>query len=114
MPKTIIRDKMYNKADKSTKQSIDKGIAKLEARLYSYLNRNIKIENVFNDDVLIHDIINKRFYVYKCQVDKLQLRILYTVVDEGLIIVSHYLKKSPTKEYISFFERVSVDYAYTS
>lgn len=110
MLQTIINDKTYKKEDKSTKRSIDKGIVKLEARLSEYLNRNIKIENVFNDDILIHDIINKRFYVYKCQVDKIQLRILYTVVDENLVVISHYCKKSPTKEYIGYFEKISADY----
>lgn len=110
MLQTIINDKSYKKEDKSTKRSIDKGIIKLEARLSEYLNRNIKIENVFNDDILIHDIINKRFYVYKCQVDKIQLRILYTVVNENLVVISHYCKKSPTKEYIGYFEKVSADY----
>lgn len=110
MLQTIINDKMYKKEDKSTKRSIDKGIVKLEARLSEYLNRNIKIENVFNDDILIHDIINKSFYVYKCQVDKLQLRILYTVIEKQLVVVSHYFKKSPTKEYIGYFEKVSADY----
>ena len=59
MLKTIINDKLYKKEDKSTKRSIDKGIAKLEARLFEYVNRNINIENIFNDDILIHDIINK-------------------------------------------------------
>lgn len=110
MLQTIINDKTYKKEDKSTKRSIDKGIVKLEARLSEYLNRNIKIENVFNDDILIHDIINKRFYVYKCQVDKIQLRILYTVVNENLVVISHYCKKSPTKEYIGYFEKISADY----
>jgi len=110
MLNTIINDKMYKKEDKSTKRSIDKGIDKLEARLSEYLSRNIKIENVFNDDILIHDIINKHFYVYKCQVDKIQLRILYTVVNENLVVISHYCKKSPTKEYIGYFEKVSADY----
>lgn len=110
MLQIIINDKTYKKEDKSTKRSIDKGIIKLEARLSEYLNRNIKIENVFNDDILIHDIINKRFYVYKCQVDKIQLRILYTVVNENLVVISHYCKKSPTKEYIGYFEKVSADY----
>lgn len=108
--KVVQNDKTYKKVDKSTKRSIDRGIMKLQSRLSEYLNKNIKIENVFKDDVLIHDIINKHYYVYKCHVDKLQLRILYTVHEDSLIIVSHYCKKSKTKEYIFYFERVSSDY----
>ena len=92
MLQIIINDKTYRKEDKSTRRSIDRGIVKLEARLSEYINRNIRIENVFNDDILVHDIINKHFYVYKCQVDRIQLRILYTVVNEKLVVVSHYCK----------------------
>lgn len=110
MMQTIINDKAYKKEDKSIKRSIDKGIVKLEARLDEYIRRNIKIENVFNDDILVHDIINKQYYVYKCQVDKIQLRILYTVVDDTLVVISHYCKKSPTKEYIGYFEKISAEY----
>lgn len=110
MIEIVIEDKVYKKEDKSTKRSIDKGIAKLEARLCEYLSRNVNIENVFDDDILIHDIINKQFYVYKCQVDKFQLRILYKVDGQKLVIVSHYFKKSPNKEYIRYFEKVAVGY----
>lgn len=107
-------DKAFFKEDKSTKRSINRGIQKLEARLSEYLTKDIKIENIFNDDVLIHDIINKRFYVYKCQVDRIQLRILYTVIDESMIIISHYCKKAPTKEYINYFEKVSSAFIFES
>lgn len=107
---TVIIDRNYKKEDKSTKRSIAKGVAKLETRLASYLDRNIRIENIFNDDILVHDIINKHFYVYKCQADKIQLRILYTVTDERLEIVAYYCKKSPTKEYIKYFEKVAISY----
>ena len=114
MIQTIIMDKTFFKEDKSTKRSIDRGIQKLEARLSEYLTKDINIENIFNDDVLIHDIINKRFYVYKCQVDRIQLRILYTVIDESMIIISHYCKKAPTKEYINYFEKVSSAFIFES
>lgn len=106
----VQKDKAYTKVDKSTKRTINRGIEKLDARLSMYFSQNIRIENIYNDDVLIHDIINKNFYVYKCQVDSMQLRILYTVSEDKLIIVSHYCKKKPTKEYIPYFERISIMY----
>ena len=108
--KIILNDKTYRKEDNSTKRSIDKGIAKLKTRLLEYTSRGVNVENIFNDDILIHDIINKHFYVYKCKVDKIQLRILYMVSEGDLVIVSHYCKKNTTKEYISYFEKVSYDY----
>lgn len=108
----IQNDKDYKKEDQSTKRTIDKGINKLDARLSKYRMQKIKIENIFNDDILIHDIINKKYYVYKCRVDNVQLRILYTVVEDKLVIISHYCKKNPTKEYINYFEKVSSSYIY--
>lgn len=103
-------DKVYKKENKSTQHTIDKGIGKLEVRLSEYYKQNKKIETIFNDDILIHDIINKKFYVYKCAIEKVQLRILYTVCDDQLIIIGHYCKKKPSKEYITLFEKTSSMY----
>ncbi|MEE5993263.1 MAG: hypothetical protein V3G42_08485 [Oscillospiraceae bacterium] len=108
--KIIQNDRTYQKEDRSTKRSIDRGIMKLSEKLAVYFENHMTIETIFNDDILIHDIINKRFYVYKCQVDKIQLRILYMVQGDALIIVSHYCKKKSTKEYISYFEKISHTY----
>lgn len=102
--KTIMNNKKYEREDKSTKRSIDKGVSKLLDRITAYYNQGYSISNIFDDSVLVHDIINKHYYVFKCKVDKLQLRILYTVSKENeVIVVSHYIKKSPTKEYIDIF-----------
>ncbi len=102
----VVNDIYYKKSDKSTQKAIDKGVSKLHARISEYERCGIKISSVFNDDTLIHDIIRKRFYVYKCRIDKLQLRILYTVQDDALIIISHYCKKQDSKDYISYFEKI--------
>ena len=108
--KVIQNDKTYKKADKSTQRSIRRAVEKLQFRLSGYFEKGMRIETIFNDDILIHDIINKHYYVYKCCIDKIQLRILYTIRQGNLVIISHYCKKSPTKEYISYFEKVSSDF----
>lgn len=107
----VVNDVSYKKSDKSTQKVIDKGVSKLHARLSEYERSGIKISCIFNDDTLIHDIIRKKFYVYKCRIDKVQLRILYTIHNDELIIISHYCKKQDSKEYISYFEKVSCSYS---
>lgn len=102
----IIRDTKFNKLDKASQRTIKKGIEKLELRLAQYGN-DIKIETIFDDDILIHDIVNKKFYVYKCTIGKVQLRLLYTIKNDDLYIISHYFKKSSNKEWISYFENVA-------
>ena len=68
----------------------------------------IWLDTVFNDDVIIHDIIGG-FYVYKCRANNNQLRLLYTMTKNKLVIVSHYIKKSDeanhNQTYIPHFER---------
>lgn len=105
----IIRDSKFSKLDKASQRTIKKGIEKLESRLSQY-GDDIKIENIFDDDILIHDIVNKKFYVYKCTIGKVQLRLLYTIKDDVLYIISHYFKKSSNKEWISYFENVADDF----
>lgn len=104
--KTIIEDRSYSKLDKSTRKTIDKGISKLKNR-YEYYSDS---QCIFNDDTLVHDIINKRFFVYKCRIDKIQLRILYYTENDSLIDISTYIKKQNNKKYISVFEKTASDY----
>lgn len=103
----IINDISYKKSDKSTQKVIDKGISKLYARISEYERNGTKISCIFNDDTLIHDIIRKTFYVYKCRIDKVQLRILYTIHNDEIIIISHYCKKQNSKDYIAHFEKAA-------
>lgn len=103
---TIIVDRCFDKKDKSTQKVILRGITKLQNR-YEYYR---EAECIFNDDILVHDIIEKKYFVYKCCVGKVQLRILYFLDNETLIIISTYIKKKATKEYIAFFERAAHDY----
>lgn len=107
----VVNDVSYKKSDKSTQRVIDKGVSKLHARISEYERSGVKISCIFNDDTLIHDIIRKKFYVYKCRIDKIQLRILYTIHNDELVIISHFCKKQDSKEYISYFEKISYSYS---
>ena len=93
----LIYDNKFNKHDPSTISVLDKALNKLEHRINMYVGRNIPLNQVFNDDVLIHDIIKaptQDYYVFKTEVNNLQIRILYTVdAANHIIIVSHFLKK---------------------
>lgn len=107
--KVIMKDPTYKKLDHSTKRCVDLGIKKLQQRIDSYLNQSQQINQVFNDDTLIHDIICG-FYVYKCRANNNQLRLLYTMNNNKLIIISHFIKKTDeanhNQAYIPHFKKV--------
>ena len=91
--KVVMKDPSYKKLDHNTKRCIDLGIKKLQQRIDSYLVQERQINQVFNDDTLIHDIICG-FYVYKCRANNNQLRLLYTMNNNKLIIISHFIKSN--------------------
>lgn len=110
--KVVILDKNYKKLDKYTQKVIDKSIEVLLSRLQQYLDQNIRITNVFNDDILIHDIINK-MYVFKCRSYNIQIRLLYTMQGDDLLKIHAFYIKNRTnglndQEWIDKFSRVSI------
>ena len=111
--KVINIDPQYEKLDQSTKRAIDIGIDKLTGRLSTYLLYNQTFESIGMDDKLIHDAYiadGKRFFLYKCRIKTLSLRLLYTFEGEDVIIVSHVCKKNPRYEYFNFFENACYEY----
>lgn len=106
----LIYDNKFSKHDPSTISVLDKALNKLEHRINMYVGRNVPLNQVFNDDVLIHDIIKaptQDYYVFKTEVNNLQIRILYTVdAANHIIIVSHFLKKN-AKSYLYEFQRIA-------
>ena len=107
----LIYDNKFSKHHPSTISVLDKALNKLEHRINMYVGRNVPLNQVFNDDVLIHDIIKaptQDYYVFKTEVNNLQIRILYTVdATNHIIIVSHFLKKKNAKSYLYEFQRIA-------
>lgn len=99
-----IYDKSLRKEPKSVQKTINKALDKLTQRYGYYSSRNIDIRNVFNDDILVHDIVKKEWYVYKCMADKMQIRILYTAKGNDIIVAAHYIKQKDSKKYLAEFE----------
>lgn len=105
--KIINKDILYDKENADTKRSIDMALSKLEERLSKYVvDQKIDVGKIFNDDVLMHDIINKRYYVYKCKANNMQIRLLYTVKNNKIILISHWYKKRTDTKYIQYFENI--------
>ena len=100
-------DPQYKKLDEYSQKVYRRAVKKLLNRLQYYLDQGKRIDNIFGDDILIHDIVEKNQYVYKCYINSMQMRILYTVKDDELIIISHYVKKDKPKEWLPFFENIS-------
>jgi len=92
---TIHKDKSYKKLDKNSKNMIGKAISKLTKRYNEYKKQNIAITNIFGDSVIIHDIIDGHFYVYKCCVVNLQIRLLYEVdKDNNINVINYFIKNN--------------------
>ena len=108
--KVINEDPTYDRVNVNVRRSIDMAVERLIARLSPYVDQNIEIGKVFTDDILIHNIINKYFYVYKCRVNQMQIRILYTIRDGDLIIVSHWYKNRTNNDYIKYFIDITAPY----
>ena len=81
--KVVWEDTSYYKEKPDVRRSVDMAVATLKTRLTEYVdNQNISVRKIFGDDVMMHEIINKYFYVYKCKVNQMQIRILYTMRDD--------------------------------
>jgi hypothetical protein len=123
---TIHDEKSYKKLDKNSQRMISKAIDKLTQRYEEYKRQNIAITNIFGDSVIIHDIIDGHFYVYKCCVSNLQIRLLYEVdEDNNINVLYHFIKnnnnsiKGPDAKrcgdmYLKLFENKVHDYERSS
>jgi hypothetical protein len=100
----IITDDLYDKEDTYTQKIIDKGIKKLKDRLAQYKQNNIA--DIHSDLILIHYVIDGKYYVFKCCVNRVQIRLLYTYKNGDLTIISHQFKRRPGNDYIRYFEEV--------
>lgn len=107
MMKIIMKDVTYPKCDRHTQKTIDHAAEKLLDRLVLYYNQGKTIDTIFGDDILIHDIFEKDYYVYKCYINNVQMRLLYTMKGDKLIVVSHYIKKDKPQEWLPYFKHVA-------
>lgn len=110
--KIINKDPTYSKLDKSTQNAIDTGIEKLRGRLETY-TKYAPFETIGMDDKLIHDAYiskGKRFFLYKCRIKTISLRLLYTFEDDSVVIISHVCKKNARYEYFNHFQNACNEY----
>lgn len=111
----------YRKLDPNVKRAVDESIEKLRHRYSQYKKQNKVIASVFGDDVIVHDIVNKEFYVYKTQANRMQVRLLYKITtDNKLDVISFYIKNSNSvvsmngskrqTRYLNLFEACAKEY----
>lgn len=109
--KIIRKDPAYSKEKLDVQRSVDMAVDRLHERLSSYIeDQKLEVGKIFGDDIVIHDIINKYFYVYKCRVNQMQIRILYTVRNGKLIILGHWYKNRTNNDYIKHFKQITSQY----
>ncbi len=110
---TVLRDTAYKKENVDVQRSIRMAIKKLEKRLCQYVDQNdFNPDRIFGDDIIVHDIFNKNFYVYKCKVNQMQIRLLWKIEDGKLIIVAHWYKFRTNNEYINHFQKMADSYVH--
>lgn len=106
--KIVLRDPEYRKENVDVRRSINMAIKRLEQRLSQYaVQENFNPEKIFADDVIVHDIFNKHFYVYKCKVNQMQIRLLWKVENNKLVIVAHWYKFRTDNGYIDHFQKMA-------
>ena len=112
---TINKINRFSRLDKSTQKTICVGIERLRERVDTYLKYGKSFNERFMDDKLIHDayvVGDKRFFLYKCRIKSVSLRLLYTFENDNLVIVSHVMKKDSKFEYFDYFEKSCSEYLF--
>lgn len=105
----------FGKIDASTRRGIHIGIKRLKERIETYIQYNGSFENIGMDDKLIHDAYvsnGKRFFLFKCRIKSMSLRLLYTFENDDIVIISYICKKDSKYEYFDFFENACDEYMY--
>ena len=105
----------FGKIDASTRQGIYTGIKRLKERIETYIQYNGSFDNIGMDDKLIHDAYvsnGKRFFLFKCRIKSMSLRLLYTLENDDIVIISYVCKKDSRYEYFDFFENACDEYMY--
>lgn len=115
--KIINRIPAYKKLYHSTQMAIKEGMNKLKERLETYLKYNPSFDTIGMDDKLIHDAYisnGKRFFLYKCRIKTLSLRLLYTFENDDVVVISHICKKNARYEYFNYFETACEEYMFNN
>lgn len=117
---TIHESRSFKKLDKYTRGTVNLAIKKLKNRYEEYRKQNIVITNLFGDDIIIHNIIEHDFYVYKCCARGIQIRLLYEVdKDNEINVIDFYIKNSESirtnvgeynQRYLDMFSKIAINY----
>jgi len=92
---TIHNQKSYIKLEPTNRKDVDMAITRLKDRYDTYKNNENKIvPELLGDDILVHDVVREKFYVYRCRVRNIQIRLLYEVNDNNKINVIDYFIKN--------------------
>ena len=103
----------YSKLDQSTKRAINQGIDRLKSRIETYLTYNDSFDSIVMDDKLIHDAYvsnGKRFFLFKCRIKTISLRLLYTFEKDNVVVIAYICKKNSRYEYFDYFENECDEY----
>lgn len=100
----------YNKKSKEVKNAIVDSISMLYDKIRAYEKQGITFDKIFNDDKIKYDK-HGQFFIFKCQKNNMQLRILYSYFEYNgnhiILIADYFIKKKNNKDYISHFDYIN-------
>ena len=97
-------DKSIMKANSDEKKAVNNSVSKLVSRIEAYERDGTPFERIYNDDKVKYDVLGNGYYTFKNQTQRIQLRILYRLIDDDLQIHMVHVKKRNNKNYIGQFE----------
>lgn len=111
--KYLTSKKRYTKESVEVKTAVRKSLIDLDKIITTYSKEQIPFEKIFDNDKVKYDQ-HGRFFTYKCEKNRLQLRILYAYLidgkEESIIVYDYFIKKKNKKTYISqFSEAKNID-----
>jgi hypothetical protein len=108
-----------NKESPELQKAIYNGLENIAKIIFTYAEQGVAFSKVFNNDTLKYDQYKNGLFAYRHHdKSRTQLRLLYRVVETkgtcSIELVSFYVKRNDTKEYISYFTKLSEKYSTTN
>jgi hypothetical protein len=101
-----------NKETSDLQKAIYNGVENIAKIISTYAQQGVTFNKVFNNDTLKYDQYKNGLFAYRHHdKSRTQLRLLYRVIETSdtcaIELVSFYVKRNTTNEYISYFTKLS-------
>lgn len=92
---TVHKLKSYKRLDASNKSNVNYAIDKLKNRYKHYADQKASVPDIFRDRIIVHEVIDNKYLVFKTCAKDVQVRLLYQICDKGNInVLDFYIKNN--------------------